>query len=474
MKHYLTFLLAIVFALTTNAQLPYTAHGLTKQQKFVNALLAKQKGPAKRSTVERTIGQRTNDNVLNSIADSINVNYVLNGTSTYDFNVMLYPYNYPYATSPMFDNAMGIHTSTWMDYNHYNRFTVNPNTLVYGFYQTDKAEYDANFNMTHDTVLYADSASQPNMIFVNTYNTNNDPASTISYTWAMGVADTLFKQYYQYNGLNQLIKDSIYEFNGGTWHLVSYSTYAYDVLGNLITARNFSNQDDTTFTLPLIEQLRYNTSYDGSNRLLTVQTLYWDGTSLSPYVCDTFAYTGATSFHTSWTEHQYDAINGYWAPMSYMHKNLGTNGYPDTVYIDYFDSLANMWVPGFRWDIMYNANNNPTKLNEYIYTFTSFPSTPDFETWYYYETFNSTVGISNLPSKSAFNVYPNPTNGIIHLDYSTDYPDNFRLFDLTGNLVYTQPLPIGNQHIQLNIGALANGIYFVNLNGTSQKITIHR
>ncbi|HYG50156.1 MAG TPA: T9SS type A sorting domain-containing protein [Flavobacteriales bacterium] len=459
MKHIFTVFIAIVLAHTANAQLLYRNHTLTKHNKFVNTLLQKQNVPASRSLVERTTGQRTNDNTLSSIADSVNVNYVLNGTSTYDFNVMLYPYNYPYATSPLLENSMGIHSDTWIDYNHYNHFTVNPATLVYGFYQSDKAEYDGSFNMTHDTILYADSASQPNMIHVNTYNANNDPVSTISYTWSGGNADTLFKQYYQYNGMNQLIKDSIYEFHAGTWYLVSYSLYTYDGFGNMITARNFSNQDDTTFTMPLIEQLRYNHTYDGSNRLLTVLTIYWDGTSLAPYVRDTFAYTGTTNFHTSWKQYQFDAINGYWAPMSYMHKSLGTNGYPDTVYIDYFDSLANSWVPGFRWDITYNANDNPVKLNEYIYNFTSFPPTPDFETWYYYETFNSTVGINNENTGTQVLMYPNPNNGVMLLECTTGVEGSFMLYDMAGKNVYTQTVTQSQKRIPINTGYLAPGVY---------------
>jgi hypothetical protein len=472
MKHYFTLCLAFILALFSSAQSPYHNNSLTKQHEFVNALLSKQKAPITRSMVERTIGQRTNDNGLSSIADSVNLNYVLNGTSTYDFNVMVYPYNYPYATTPLVENSMGIHTDTWIDYNHYNHFTVNPNTLVYGFYEGDMAEYDANFNMTHDTLLYVDSASQPNMIHVNTYNTNNDPVSTISYTWTGGVADSLFKQYYQYNGMNQLLKDSIYEFDGGIWHLVSYSLYTYDGAGNVITARNFSNQDDTTFTMPLIEQLRYNNTYDASNRLLTVLTVYWDGTTLAPYVRDTFAYTGTTTFHTLWKDYQYDAINAYWAPMSYMHKSLGTNGFPDTVYIDYFDSLANMWVPGFRWDIAYNANNNPTKLNEYVYNFTSFPSTPDFETWYYYEIFSSTVSVNETAEENPISVYPNPNNGLMQLSYSLETPGNFILYDVAGNVVTSQNLLPGKNCVQVNAGNISSGIYFYNVteNGKIKQV----
>ncbi len=413
-----------------------------------------------RALSERVIGQRTIDNTLSSYADSVNVNYIVNGTSTFDFNSMLYPYNYPYSTSPMF-NFMGIFTKPQILFDTYNHFTVNPNDLVYGFYQRDKNTYDANKNLTNCSIIYKDSADLPNQIYDNRFNVANNVDTCYANNYVGGVSSPAFKQFFSYNASNLITKDSVYEYVSGTWYLVSKTFYLYDGSNNLIKIDQWSNTQDTTYSLPLIEQFQYLNTYDGSNRLKAVVTSFWDGAALNPYVRDTFNYGGSTIFHTDWKEYQYDAINAYWAPMMQMQKNLNGAGLPDSININLFDSLANMWVPSCKQIWTYDSYDNPTKLDEYWFNFVSFPTTPDFETVYYYQVFTNTTEVNSEVGESInFNLFPNPSNGNMILNYSINESAILNIYDQTGKLLNAFNLSSQNKSININQTNLTNGIYF--------------
>lgn len=476
MKNYFLLFIALVLTANTNAQsTKIKSERLLNHKKVIDGLMQTQLNANKQAKMvltERVIAQSTYDNNFSSKSDSVKLNYVLNGKSTYDFNMMLYPYNYPYSTSPMF-NYLGTFTKPQVEYNAYSHWNINPNTLVYGFYEKDMVGYDVNKNLIRDTALYADSAFYPNMTYINKYNAANNVDTSYSYVYDSGISNNAFKQFFSYNVSNKVTKDSIYEYDSGLWHLVSKTFYTYDVSNNLIQIDNYSNNTDTTFTLPLIEQLKYVNTYDASNRLKTVHTSYYDGTSLNPYVIDTFAYSGSYPFHLSWKEYQYDAINSYWAPMTYMTKTLNGAGFPDVININTFDSLANAWVPSVKQMAYYNVNNNPTKLDEYIYNFTAFPSTPDFTTNYYYESFTNTTGINSDAPENSLSLYPNPTMENISI---TGFKENATqcnlvLYDATGKRQEKIAIKPINGKVDISLSHLSAGIYFLKIEDLENKIS---
>lgn len=479
MKNYFLFSIVLTFATTMNAQSTKIKSGnLLNHQKIIDGLMQPQLNEPKQSKMpltERVIAQSTYDNNFSSKSDSVKLNYVLNGISTYDFNMMLYPYNYPYSTSPMF-NYLGIVTKPQVEYNSYSHWTINPNTLVYGFYEKDLVGYDVNKNLIRDTALYADSAIYPNMTYINKYNLANNVDTSYSYVYNSGISSSAFKQFFSYNSSNKVIKDSIYEYNSGSWYLVSQTFYTYDASNNLIQIDNYSNNDDTTFMLPLIEQLKYVNTYDASSRLKTVHTSYFDGTALNPYVIDSFAYSGSYPFHLSWKEYQYDAINSYWAPMTYMTKTLNGAGFPDIININTFDSLANAWVPSIKQMAYYNASNNPVKLDEFFYNFTSFPSTPDFTTNYYYESFTNTTGINSDVKENNIIVFPNPAVNSFTISGipTSSEKCTLTLVDATGRTMIKRSYTNNTQTLDLFFGNLASGFYFLIIEDAESKVLFKR
>ena len=417
-------------------------------------------------TSRRVVSQSKHDNTLVSLEDSVKVTYTGESSSTYDYNTMVYAYNYPYNTSPFF-GFNGIFTKPQIQYAHYTHWQINPNTLVYGFYQKDDVTYDASKNLLSDTAFYADSLVLPNMLHLNKFNAANKIESSYSCKYRGGIVDSAFKQYFVYDGANKLIKDSMYEFHAGAWYVVSRSIYTYDLANNLTLINNYSNVSDTTFLLPLIEQLQYANTYDVSNRLSTVQTSFHDGTSLRAYVRDTFEYTGISAFHTAWRQHQYDRINSRWEPTSNMTKHLNAAGLPDTINIKGYDRIAGLWTPSAMYLCNYDTFGNPTQLRDYQFNFISFPSTPDFTTYYFYETYsidtgNGNIGIQALQTQAS-NVFPNPTNGIITikgLDPANPIL-NVSLVDMNGRLYRNQEVVNDNGIITLSILDMNPGTFIL-------------
>jgi hypothetical protein len=64
------------------------------------------------------------------------------------------------------------------------------------------------------------------------------------------------------------------------------------------------------------------------------------------------------------------------------------------------------------------------------------------------------------PDKSLINLYPNPNNGLVHVNYKTVSDIDLQILDINGNLVYSAILRSNANSIDLNLDKLGNGIYF--------------
>ncbi len=454
-----------------------------EHNRILNCLLQQNNGTnaAMKSTGgipgERVIAQSTRDSTMQNLFDSVKLGYSLYRTSKYDYNTMIYAYNYPYNTSPVFNNNGGIFGKPQVLFDTFMRWTIDPNTYWFGYYETAYATYDANSNMTGYLDLMADSSFNPNMLYANKFNAAKNIDTGYAYNWNSGHADSAFKQFYAYNSANKLTKDSTYEYHLGIWRLASKSIYTYDGSNNLIQIDNYANTTDTSFLLPLIEQYKYVNTYDASNRLLSVFSSFFDGTALSPYIKDTFAYSGTYTYHNSWKEYQWDPINGYWAPWYYMSKviNSGT-GLPDTVMINDFDSLLNTWVPHTMEVMTYNSSKDPVLLKDYEYNFSYFPAKPSFFTFYFYGSYLDKTGVKDVTSlNDKVKVFPNPTAGTItitQLDVPKNTPVSILLTNANGQLLSRTSIYWQNE-AQMSISDLIPGVYWLVIQGASGNI-LHR
>lgn len=73
-----------------------------------------------------------------------------------------------------------------------------------------------------------------------------------------------------------------------------------------------------------------------------------------------------------------------------------------------------------------------------------------------------------MNDKKSFNVYPNPSNGNLTIELENS-SDNVKVYDMLGRQVFYSPLPAGHNLLSINAKP---GMYFINVDGCSQKIII--
>ena len=466
MKPFFIILLCIASANLLSAK---TINKAAKQRQVVARLLQQQgeRHSGSRTTVGasdmRVIAQSTRDS-MGAIHDSVQLFYAPHMGSTYDYNTMIYPYNYSYSTSPMF-NFAGVFTKPQVLFDTCVHWTEDPFTMPsFGLYEATTAGYDGSKNQVTFMDIFMDSVTNTNMSYANTFNADNNINAGYWFRLHSGIADSVFKQFFAYDGSGKLVKDSVYEYHLGAWHLVAKSLYTYDGMDNLTQINYFANDTDTSFTEPIFEKVRYVNTYDASNRLTSVLTKMYTGSALDSYVVDTFAYTGASTFHTSWKEHQYDPINHYWAPMFFMSKVLNGSGLPDTVNIASFDSLMNAWIPQTMEVMHYNTSNYPDTMHEYDYNFTSFPSTPSYNIVYYYETYLNTTATKNMAAEEhPVAVYPNPAMNTITILQPLAISNTtltYTFINVNGQMVHRENM-VAQTETQLSVKDLQPGVYWL-------------
>src|SRR4051794_29314888 len=115
MKHIFILLLSVFGANSLFAQAPSKLPVAGKHAQVLTTLLSQNSyadAVSKTTTgvpTQRVIAQSIRDNTLGTLSDSIKLGYTGLRNSKYDYNRMMYAYNYPYSTSPMF-NFLGVFT----------------------------------------------------------------------------------------------------------------------------------------------------------------------------------------------------------------------------------------------------------------------------------------------------------------------------------------------------------------------------
>jgi len=443
----------------------YTLCNLLQPQMQIHNVAMKTTGTVK----ERLIAQSLLDNTLLSpaITDSIHLSYSGNRGSAYDFNMMFYAFNYPYGNTPMF-NYYGLFTKPQVMYDTMKRWLVAPDTTLYAFFSQANAAYDLLNDITSYKINFTDSVTYQNASYLNTYNAAGNIVKSYTFFLVSGAMDSAYKQYYSYNSSNRLTEDSIYVYTGTGWRMVAKTYYMYNTAGNPITIETFADS-----TAPLREKIKYENTYDAGGHLLTVLTSYFDGTNLTPYVKDTFAYTTGLDFNTSWKEYQYDGINHYWAPYFYEAKHINAAALPDTLYIKGFDSLANSWEPQTMQVANYDTFRLPTTLYSYQYNGTTYPLLASNVTSYYYQRYNDNTGVATTTNKHNVVIYPNPAEDNVHISIEGLTANTnilITLYNTNGQIVRSLSTVWQGNALQMPMVDLNTGVYWINVQDRSGTI----
>ncbi|NBV68996.1 MAG: T9SS C-terminal target domain-containing protein [Flavobacteriia bacterium] len=133
-------------------------------------------------------------------------------------------------------------------------------------------------------------------------------------------------------------------------------------------------------------------------------------------------------------------------------------------------NVASVTTTTFCWFI--TTSTNSQTVNKWI------PAAPSqLRTAYsLYVKDNAVTGIDEAELESGFNIYPNPSNSQITIDYYllTETDSEVAIYDATGKLIAQHTLEnqnSGNQSVTINISHLADGLYLCNLKVGDQIVS---
>ena len=91
---------------------------------------------------------------------------------------------------------------------------------------------------------------------------------------------------------------------------------------------------------------------------------------------------------------------------------------------------------------------------------------------YIHDFFTGKLSYDNIddPTTGSLNIYPNPTNGKIHIE--TDFPTSIEIIDIQGHTVIQKQFDQGVNHLDLN--HLDEGMYFVMANGIIRRLILEK
>lgn len=84
------------------------------------------------------------------------------------------------------------------------------------------------------------------------------------------------------------------------------------------------------------------------------------------------------------------------------------------------------------------------------------------------------MGIFNIPKEIEFNIYPNPTTGIVHFDFGGEGNKNINvtIFDISGKIVFIDGvIRSSRENYSVNLSEFSRGIYYVRVHDGKAVLT---
>lgn len=168
-----------------------------------------------------------------------------------------------------------------------------------------------------------------------------------------------------------------------------------------------------------------------------------------------------------------DAIGAIDSDILFLHDptndTIIING-TDTADIKYFGAVT---VPAGTFQDVYTSVDRSDSLTTLFFApnIGYIRQDSEGETILVLETYNSNlITHTNKIDNSNFNIYPNPTSGILNIK-NNDHFDTMTINDINGKLILNQPFTN-----QINVSSYAKGIYYLsisnNTNSTTSKFVV--
>lgn len=229
------------------------------------------------------------------------------------------------------------------------------------------------------------------------------------------------------------------------YYTVSTTT---DIVLNEIQARNDFTQPDQNGEFDDWIEL-----YNNSSSAVDLSNFYLSdkGSNLSRWQFPAGTTIEANDYLIIWADA--DTLQGG------LHANFKLSGDGESVYFTdgttIFDKIKYIY---FWTDTTYGRFPNGTgPLRLMTATFNAFNGIEDDTT---------AISILNQIEETSFNVYPNPSEGVVFIDWEGKEDYEIRIYDMLGHVMYS------GKEKQIYTQEWSKGVYLVNINGTNKKLIV--
>jgi hypothetical protein len=436
---------------------PFKKSTLNKEQLLIRSLLKKQAASnetAQKPTEikQRVIAQTSIDGDI-GVQDTATYKYSGTHTSRYNHNSFFEEPSYnwefqsDYFTGPIADlvtRSFDLQADSIISYDGSTPYSISkayyrPDNKIDSFFNYDDVGTSLNSRRATKHIFNSTGALQQ---YTNLSNSNN-----------ITVLDTSEYKRLWYNiAGTQLLKDTTYNLNGGNWEASSVTLYFYNTLNNLDSVVEF---DEAAGTFQLSNTTKIE--YDGNGRLVKLVGNSYDNSGTAEYLTIfSFGYTGPSILFSQFEENDVD-LNSNDTFNTAIIKTFGANNLPDTMKYGVYEN--GVFETDLTFKYFYNSYNNPDSLiahdidGEWVGRFN-----------FYYETYDdgNNVGIKNVASNKNFNIYPNPFDSKINIDWrDAKTHAKISLINISGQTIFSvdKDLIPGNNAIELPV--LIKGNYLL-------------
>lgn len=286
---------------------------------------------------------------------------------------------------------------------------------------------DANGNITQETNL--------------NWNSMNSQWETSSVT------------YRSFDNQNKLLWDSTVVHAGGTPSPMDKSVYTYDGNGNMVYSISF----DWNGTGWDSSDQVFNTY--SNNKIVTTLEQYYDTGWVNDYA-DSTGYDANGAFNYNLSKY-WDVDSADWINDGLETRVNNSKGLPTDLFFSEWNDSTGSWEIQGEGEVFYDGNDNPTKINVYVY-FGGFKIPTPFvvRNLYWEHYFN--VGVQDAQKKGPIVIYPNPASTNINVLLGDRKEATIRLTGMSGQTVRSMQAT-GAQKAALNVAGLPAGNYILSV-----------
>ncbi len=288
---------------------------------------------------------------------------------------------------------------------------------------------DANGNITKETSLYWDGLNSKwdtSGITFRVFDSQNKLLTDSTVNHVMGVPNPWQKSVYTYDGNGNMIHTLSYSWNGSGWDTASQVINTYS--NNKIVTSLEQDYD----TAGWVNDYADSTGYDNNGYYNYHLPKYWDVDS---------------------AEWIYDQLET---------RTNNSKGLPTNVFFSQWNDTTSSWEIQGEGEVSYDSNDNPTKIEVYVY-FGGFKlPTPFFVRNMYWEYYFN-VGVQDAERKEPVVIYPNPANTNIHIVLGDRPAASIRLTGMNGHTVRSMQANAGMQKVTMNVAGLPAGNYILSV-----------